>query len=178
MNIIVVEGIDRVGKTTLVNRVASWFENDPYIKFNVFKHNESYFSYDKMDSANETDKMLQLIEMIELCNGNIIFDRFHLSEFAYGVCNRGYSFKEAYLNRNLVDDMLCRVGAVLVYVKPTSVTWSSSMHGGDLAMHDALMQASFEDSDMKKISTDFNEIQDDARCDLLVSSIRDLLTEV
>lgn len=178
MGIIVVEGIDRVGKTTLVNRIKDWFEFDPYMKFEVFKHNESHFSYDKMDSANETDKMLQLIEMVELCNGNIIFDRFHLSEFVYGLCGRNYSFREAYLNRNLIDDALCRVGAVLVYVEPTSLTWSSSKHGADLSMHDELMRASFDDSDMKKTTTDFNEIQDDEQCNKLIEVIRDLLMEV
>lgn len=178
MSIIVVEGIDRVGKTTLVNRIVNWFETDPYIKFNVFKHKESYFPYEKMDSHNEADKMLQLIEMVELCNGNVIFDRFHLSEFVYGICNRNYSFKTAYLNRSIVDDMLCRAGAVLAYVKPTSVVQSSVWHGSDLTMHDKLMQASFCDSDMKKIETDFDEIQDDERCNEVIETIRDLLTEV
>lgn len=178
MAIIVVEGIDRVGKTTLVNRIKDYFEYDPYLKFDIFKHDESLFSYDKMDNDNETDKMVQLIEMVDICGGNIIFDRFHLSEFVYGVCERNYSFRDAYMNRILVDDMLCRVGAVLVYVAPTSVVWSSSKHGSDLNMHDKLMRASFEDSGMKKIMTSFDKFRDDTSCERLIYEIRDALTEV
>lgn len=178
MNIIVVEGIDRVGKTTLVNRLCDWYDYDPYMKFNVFKHAESHFPYDKMDSDNETDKMLQLIDMVKTCDGNVIFDRFHLSEFVYGICNRDYKFSTAYMNRGVIDNALVERGAVLLYVVPTSVTWSSNQHGSDLYMHNELMQASFEDSGMKKLATGFAEIEDDKRFDALAMRVRDMLTEV
>lgn len=178
MSIIVVEGIDRVGKTTLVNAIRNWFEYDPYAYFRVFKHDGEMFNYDAMDNANETDKMYQLIEMAELCGGNVIFDRFHLSEFVYGICNRNYRFSQAYDNMLLIDSILEKYHSVLVYAKPTSLEWSSAQHGSSLYKHNMLMDAAFNDSTMKKISTDFNTICDETKCDSLLRDIRDLLTEV
>lgn len=170
--IVIVEGIDRVGKTTLCNKIHE-LNNIP-----VFKHSNESFDYSKMDNDNETDKMLQLVELISITKSDIIFDRFHLSEFVYGVCERNYSFRDAYMNRILVDDMLCRVGAVLVYVEPVSVAWSSNKHGSNLNIHDKLMKASFEDSNMKKIVTSFDKFKDDVECEKLIYEIRDFLTEV
>lgn len=178
MSIIIVEGIDRVGKTTLVKKIEEWFETDPWLKFRTFKHHESVVQYDKMDNDNETDKMLQLVEMVELCSGNVIFDRFHMSDFAYGLCDRKYGYLKACFNIRLLDDALCNAGAVLVYVKPTSLDESSSKHGNDLKAHDMLMDVAFKMSDMKKICTDFNEINDESECERLINDIRELLTEV
>lgn len=178
MAIIVVEGIDRVGKTTLVNSMVDWFSYEPQLKFNVFKHDSDVFGYEDMDSDNETDKMIQLIEMVELCDGNIIFDRFHLSEFVYGMCERDYMFSQAYRNMLLVDDKLKKCGAVMVYVKPTSISWSSAQHGMSLAKHNMLMEAAFGDSDMKKVETDFDCIQDDEKREDLIRHVRDRLTDM
>ena len=45
-------------------------------------------------------------------------------------------------------------------------------------MHDKWMDIAFKRSDMKKICTDFNEINDESKCERLINSIRELLTEV
>lgn len=178
MSIIVVEGIDRVGKSTLANAICDWHEYDSHGRFHVFKHDNGMFDYKDMDNNNETDKMFQLIEMVKLFSGNVIFDRFHLSEFVYGLCEREYKFSTAYNNMLLIDDMLEKLGAVLVYVKPTSLLWSSQKHGKSLDKHNMLMEAAFNDSSMKKVVTDFKSISDDNRREDLIYQIRDRLTDV
>ena len=51
--IIIVEGIDRVGKTTLCEKL------NKELKIPIYKHKNNQFYYNLMDNKNETDKMLQ-----------------------------------------------------------------------------------------------------------------------
>lgn len=131
--IIVVDGIDRVGKTTLCNKLSE------YLDFPIYKHDESCFDYSKMDNDNETDKMIQLIELAEVTNSDIIFDRFHLSDCAYGVLERRYDYTKALQNFSKIDAKLSEVGALVIYVYPENLQKSSSEHGKDLSMHFFLM---------------------------------------
>lgn len=161
MSIIVVDGIDRVGKTTIANKIRVESELDPFKKFKMYKHDESFVSYDKMDTDNEADKMAQLLTMADMFNCNVLFDRFHLSDFVYGVVGRGYKFSDAYRNMRAIDKMLADMNSVLVYVKPVDLKRSSDEHGSSLEMHHRLMEAAFEDSFMNKIAVDYNVVEDD-----------------
>lgn len=161
MAIIVVEGIDRVGKTTIANMIQSSMSIEPYLKFGLFKHDESFIRYDQMDSDNEADKMSQLLTIADTFNNNIMFDRFHLSDFVYGVINRGYKFSNAYSNMLSIDNRLSQMQSVLVYVRPVNLKRSSGEHGSSLEMHHRLMEAAFEDSFMNKIAVDYSVVEDD-----------------
>ena len=85
--LIIVEGIDRVGKTTLCNMLKD------KLGFKIYKHKNNNFNYSKMDNDNETDKMLQLLDLYEQIGSdvNIVFDRFHWSDFVYGKIERNYN---------------------------------------------------------------------------------------
>ena len=116
MSIIIVEGIDRVGKTTIANKILVESELDPFTKFMMYKHDESFVSYDEMDTDNEADKMAQLLTMASMFNCNVLFDRFHLSDFVYGLIGRGYKFSDAYRNMRAIDTLLSVMYSVLVFV--------------------------------------------------------------
>lgn len=171
MSIIVVEGIDRVGKTTIANKIRIESEFDQFTKFQMYKHDESFVSYDKMDTDNEADKMAQLLTMADMFNCNVLFDRFHLSDFVYGVVDRGYKFSDAYNNMRAIDVMLSDMNSVLVYVKPTDLKMSSDEHGSDLTKHDGLMTAAFHDSLMNKIEVDYNVVKDEEYFNCMMSDI-------
>lgn len=171
MGIIVVEGIDRVGKTTIANKIRIESEYDPFMKFQMFKHDESFVSYDKMDTDNEADKMAQLLTIADMFNCNVLFDRFHLSDFVYGIVGRGYKFSDAYHNMQAIDTMLSDMNSVLVYVKPTDLKRSSDEHRSDLTMHDRLMDAAFHDSLMNKIEVDYNVVKDEEYFNCMMNDI-------
>ena len=114
--IIIVEGIDRVGKTTLCNKLSQK-TNIP-----IYKHKKS--NYSEMKNDIETDVMIQLIDLYKLLNGNIIFDRFHWSDFVYGALERNYSIANAYNNINIIESKL-KDNAIIIYVKPTDINKSS-----------------------------------------------------
>lgn len=123
--IIVVEGIDRVGKTTLVNKIES-------LGFRTYKHNDKSKDYSKMTDDGETDTMLAMLWLLKLYpENNIIFDRFHISNTAYGILNRNYDKEKAFQNNKKIDKMLADLNAVLVYVEPADLERSNKEHGKD-----------------------------------------------
>lgn len=153
--IVVVEGIDRVGKTTLCNKLSKTFG------YKVFKHDGSEFDYSLMDNTNETDKMYQLIELMKLTGGDIIFDRFHLSEFAYGVVNRFYDVNKAYENMLFIDDVLSKTESLLIKVKPVDIKRSSEEHGVDLTLYNGLIETGYEASKMHKCEATYDQFMNE-----------------
>lgn len=152
--IYVVEGIDRVGKTTLCEMLSKSTSTK------VFKHDCSFFPYDKMDNDNETDKMMQLVELATTTNSDIIFDRFHLSDFAYGITKRHYDGAVALKNFLMIDRKLSEVGAVLIVVRPESIDKSSEEHGSDLREVHSYISIAYSLSHMKKLETMYDMFDD------------------
>lgn len=144
--IIIVEGIDRVGKTTLCNMI----EESTGIK--VFK-NESFYGK-RFGAETEIELINELINVVSCIDCDIVLDRFHLSEYVYGVCDRGYNN----LDIMRVDEMLSKLQCVLIYVKPTDVKVSSSMHGSSLSSHNALFDCVFKMSKIDKFSCDYTTL--------------------
>lgn len=157
--IIIVEGIDRVGKTTLCNMLSE------ATGFPIYKYDESVVSYDKMDNDNETDKMRQLIKLHELTNaGGVIFDRFHMSDFVYGILNRKYCTLHARDNLLLIDSDLSATEAIVILVDPVDIKYSSDMHGSDLSMHCLFFSYAFLKSKCCTLATDYNHLDACVNC--------------
>ena len=129
----IVEGIDRVGKTTLANKLST------KLQIPIYKHNNESFDYSLMDNTNETDKMIQLLDLYSFLSGDIIFDRFNWSDFVYGILLRSYDVERATENLRLINNKLAQLDAKIIYVQPTDIAWSSKMHGSDLSSFDYWM---------------------------------------
>lgn len=141
--LIIVEGIDRVGKSTLVNKIQ---EATGFVTY----HDDSGFCLDKMDNDNETDKMLKMLQIYNLRKPGIIFDRFHWTDFVYGCLQRNYPFERALENKDRIEEKLIALDAVIVLVKPTDIEESSQQHGRDLSRHEQLFEFLFRESKLKK----------------------------
>jgi thymidylate kinase len=130
--VIIIEGIDRVGKTTLCNKLheATGYE--------VYKHFGD-FDYSKMDNDNETDKMLQMLEIARIGKANIIFDRFHCSDFVYGTIERKYNRVKAIENLTKINEKLVQMNAIIIFMDPTDLDKSSKEHGKNLAKYQDAM---------------------------------------
>lgn len=139
--IIIVEGIDRVGKTTLCNKLSKTL-NIPIHKYN------GIIPYKKMKNKQETDKTLGLIQLIEETKSDIIFDRCFLTDFVYGVLERGYNEKKAYKNMGLVFERLGSYSLIdnvfLVLVRSSNIGKSSKEDGRNLLAYSAMFDEACE----------------------------------
>ena len=152
--VIIVEGIDRVGKSTLCNKLSE------AIGVEIYKHRNDVMDYSLMDNMNETDKMLQLLDMIKLGSVDVIFDRFHMSDFVYGVIERNYDYDTAESNRILIEDKLKDVNAILLLVDPIDIESSSKQHGKDLYEHYNLMDEAWLSYEGRKARLDYDSIDE------------------
>jgi len=150
--IVVVEGIDRVGKTTLCKRLEDkgfWYFKDIWNMVPLDSEVSCYVT-------GKFDSTLNMLKMLNEKNVNVVIDRLHLTEFVYGCCERGGSNFNIYRK---VDEFLAALDCMLVLMSPTDVKESSRQHGSSLTMHNRLFNLCFEESKIKlKYRTMFDGI--------------------
>lgn len=140
--IIIIEGIDRAGKTTLCNMLANKYG------FPIFKDDQRYmYSAENRVIDVNTEKLNSALNMIERkCVDNIIFDRFHLTEYVYGVCDRKYINKHIEeLDKRLAADP--RV--LMILVNPIDIDRASEEHGSNLKSHMVMYNTKYNESKIK-----------------------------
>lgn len=129
--IVVVEGIDRVGKTTLCKRIESelgfiYFKdlsgiNIPFVTTGMLKT----VAYNKMTTA---------IEFLKLFGGknepHIVIDRFHLTELVYGKLKRGYFNRACYIADEVLSELFTTL--IFIFADSNQCVLSNSEHKFDL----------------------------------------------
>lgn len=151
--IIIIEGIDRVGKTTLANKLQK------ELNYPIFKDLPKYINTDFKNSDVNTAKIDLLINLFE--NNiikDVILDRGHFTEYVYGIVNRNYI-------NNYIQDMDERLSKLnnltLIYVKPEDLNRSIKEHGSDLTQHNNLMENCIKNSKIKNIiTTSYSKLND------------------
>ena len=152
--IIVIEGIDRVGKTTLANMLSKKL-NYPIFKAKPINDNRN------PEANNEAGNMLYTLIEQNIIN-NFILDRGHFTEYVYGKIDRNYSNDIVLSN---FDPRLAKLEEegklIFIYVNPESVEWSSEQHGSDLTRHNNLMNVCLKTTKIKNIiMTSFTKLND------------------
>jgi len=110
--IIIIEGTDRVGKTTQTNLLLEKFKDrGPFHKVHYsalpFKDKKTHISYSKSMYAD----MFNMMKGLNVQGHNIIFDRSHLGESVYAPLYRGYSgdfvfdIENEYLSKDLAENI-------------------------------------------------------------------------
>jgi thymidylate kinase len=153
--IIIVEGIDRVGKTTLCNKLSK------ELGIKIFKDNPVHYSSGLKEVY--TEKVKTLVNMQECFNNDFISDRLHLTEYVYGFCEREYCNMEMFN----VDEQLSKMDCILILVTPVYIERSSKEHGKDLKLHSILMDTFYRRSKIKNkfriMYEDFDSITEEVR---------------
>lgn len=147
--IIIVEGIDRVGKTTLCKKLSKKFN------IQIFKNEKFLGKYIGADT--EIELINEIINFVKTLNVNVIFDRLHLSEYVYGKMERDYENETVFdLENKMIksfDDLF------LILVVPTNIDKSSLEHGKDLKPYNKEFISVFEKSNIKnKFICNYNEL--------------------
>lgn len=165
--IIIVEGIDRVGKTTLVNKlveacnIKSFF--DSYLKFTYFdweSNKRIMINGERNNVVVNTEKINSLINFFEQFSdkiGNVLLDRFHISEFVYGFSDRDYTSYEVF---NTFDKRLAELNALIIYVKPKDLEWSSKQHGSNLECHNRTFDYAVDVTRCEVMECDFDSLDE------------------
>lgn len=103
--ICILEGSDKVGKTTLAKHIEKW-------------HGFKYIHCGQPDEKGPYEEYSQIIAKISKEGGNFVIDRFHLGEFVYGPIYRGRSgiSQEQFVE---IEKKLNDLNAVLIYCYDT-----------------------------------------------------------
>lgn len=153
--IVLVEGIDRVGKTTFIDKLAK------VTGYPTFKDDTRYAMHHD-DMLINSEKMNTLMNVIERrLVYDAIFDRFHWTEMVYGLVDRSYVNKgmddiEERLKKYSYDT--CNV--CMVYVEPTDIMWSSKEHGKSLMSHHMLYEKLYEKLEIPKFKCNHETIDE------------------
>lgn len=144
--IVVVEGIDRVGKTTLAKKLED--AGFVYLKdeFLIPSSNVSNFAE---YSIGKCDSFVKVAKELDAKGKHVVIDRLHLTEAVYGKIDRlgNVSFSGVFS----IDMTLANLGAYLVYLKPTDISFCNEQHGSDLSEKSKLFDYFYDMSSMKKI---------------------------
>lgn len=149
-NLIIVEGIDRVGKTTLCQILSNQF-NVP-----IFKE---YPFYDGFERKIMVEKMDTVLNVLKTTNSHLIADRFHLSEFVYGKVERLIPYSASTINA--LEAKMNELNTILIYVRPTSLERSESEDGRKLSRHLNMFEMFYSKSKIAhKLSCDYDSLAD------------------
>ena len=148
--IVVVEGIDRVGKTTLVKKLvnAGFIDmKDEFILKHKFFENFSDYSLGKCDS------FVAIAKKLNDEGKNVVIDRLHITEMVYGKSLRHETRIEGCF---ALDMELANMGAILCYIRPTSIRISNELAGVDQTERNELFEHYVNMSSMRKVKGDFD----------------------
>ena len=149
---IIVEGIDRVGKSTLVNLLTE------KTGLPVLADKYMYeYSCMRSDSRVNMEKIQTIINVARDVSDNFILDRLHWSEYVYGLFDRGY---ENYEDIMLLENQLVDLGAKIILVTPTDIEESNRQHGEVLDKHSEVFNNLFINTKLKKFKCDYNTLSD------------------
>lgn len=158
--IIIVEGIDRVGKTTLCNALSTEL-NIPIFKKDRTECPLSIYSKD--DVLVNFGNACGLIDAWRMSNENIIVDRFYWTEYVYTKLER-YPAMPMTLTQFIEDHMFMHNDKfITAYVRPTDIKWSSSQHGSDLSEHLSLFDKVYSCSKLRKFITNYDKLNEAIR---------------
>ena len=149
--VIILEGIDRVGKTTLAAKIAE------EINGRIFKAERVE---GMLCSVNENNAISYgyCMGQVQLFNNtyatshsnHIIIDRFHWTEYVYTKLQRDRYLDDYYLN-NIEREMLkCKDGYLIIQMMPIDINVCSRMHGRDLKKHQELFDEIYNNSNLNK----------------------------
>ena len=123
--IVVIEGIDRVGKTTLANKLVDGgfvYLKDEFVLDKSFTTQFSEYSLGKCDS------LVAVAKALDSQGKNVVIDRLHLTELVYGTELRN---EANVAGCYAIDLALAHIGAVLYLVLPSDIGLSNELAGMD-----------------------------------------------
>lgn len=151
--IVVVEGIDKVGKTTFAKKLEG--AGFVYLKDEFMLPETTAFDFASY-SIGKCDSFVKVIKELNEQGKNVVVDRLHLTEAVYGQEDRaGQTSLSGVFS---IDMILANMGAFLVYFKPVDINFCNNEHGSDLSKKSELFDYFYRMSCMRKIQITYEAI--------------------
>lgn len=152
--IVIVEGIDKTGKTNFCKRLSG------KTGISVFREpvdfNNWRYKYSEDVREIMCEKMKSMVRLLKETYSDVIFDRFHLSEWVYGTIERGSTMVSGLRE---IDGILHELGAKVIVFHPIDISYNSKVHGRDLLYHEEMYQTCGEFSKCDIINCTYLEIE-------------------
>lgn len=155
--IIIIEGIDRVGKTTLANKLSKELNIPVFKKDRIGGKKDITYDSMALNFGNATG-------LLDMWNWkgfkqDIIVDRFHWTESVYGSIER---HPETSFYMDIIEKVmeLNKEKYLMVYMRPTSIERSSEEHGKDLSEHLKRFDELATNTQLDLIVGDYNQIDE------------------
>jgi thymidylate kinase len=163
--VIIIEGIDRVGKTTLATMLQDELTKSNPLSALNFKAERVEIPLLKLDEANILNfgccmGQVQLFNQAyaKRKDNHIIIDRFHWTEYVYTKINRDKQLSKYYLNKIDAEILKEKDGYLIIHVMPTDMKWSSKQHGSNLKEHELLFEELYNESNLNKYRCTFKSL--------------------
>lgn len=155
--VVIVEGIDRVGKTTLVDRLKSEFGFES-IKQNRIGGNSPCGEVNSLMNVGRSIGTADIL-CSDIVDKNVVFDRFHWTDAVYGKLER-HDFVP-YMYVPVIEAIMKnkKEKFLIVKVDPTDISWSSKQHGKSLTDHQELFCKLYEECTLDKITCTYETYQ-------------------
>lgn len=136
--IVILEGIDRVGKTTIAEVLRD------NLGFEIFKKERTeikgvsnVIDESVAEGIINYGNALGLVDMFNWdgFDKNIVIDRFHWTEAIYSRIDRKQFLPMKYMGYVESKMLEKKEKYLMVYVRPTDINYSSRAHGSDLTAH-------------------------------------------
>lgn len=144
--IIIVEGIDRVGKSTFCRMLQNKGYKLLDSKIHTTQFDVGAEVYDKLQEER-TVAQAQLLSLLDKSE-KIAIDRFHLSQAVYGLYERN---RATWAHMQLLEEFISH-NSILVYIRPTDILKSSAQHGKDLSKHAEYFDMLYDISSLNKVT--------------------------
>lgn len=154
--IIIVEGIDRVGKTTLCDMIEKQLGMRVYKKEREGGNENTSLPANILNFGNATGHLS--FWKSDVCKDmNFVVDRFQWTEMVYSKILR----KTPNGFMNIINSQLEKMdNVVMVLVKPVDLEWSSKKHGSDLSEYDEMFNDLFSEYEGNKLLASFYNLQE------------------
>lgn len=154
--IIIIEGIDRVGKTTLANKLSKELNIPVFKKDRIGKKDTTYDSM--IVNFGNASGLLDMWNWKGF-KQDIIVDRFHWTESVYGSIER-HPETSFYMDIIEKSMLLNKEKYLMVYMRPTSIERSSEEHGKDLSEYLKRFDELATNTQLDLIVGDYNQIDE------------------
>lgn len=146
--IVILEGVNRVGKTTLADRL----EQFGYMRFKDNSINEIPEEIDRQSYCRGgLNGMVNMLKFVPEST-NLVFDRFHLTELAYGFVERSY-VADYFLE---IDKRLKEMGVLLVQMWD-NIEKVNERAGKDMGPLSTMMGLAYQMSSLRKTKYNLNQ---------------------
>lgn len=154
--IIIVEGADKIGKSTLCGTLKT------HLDINIYKRPSDEFDFTRLHCGGVALETCKLLSHLRKTGASIIFDRLHLSEYVYGKIDRNYNEWDNICWFNAMEDFMQGLDVTLILGRPCDLSFSNAAHGSDITPYDKCFVDIYKRSRIKKkIEYHWDKFQDE-----------------